>query len=653
VKRWLLLAGALALWPSAALATPWAVAFAEPTATPAPPTLDDPVLDDLFVQLKAGGLLDPSEATLEQFEARLQEGQDRYVRGDALGSAVGLYGLTQDPRWDNFLEIETGSSAYYHLGVALRAHGAERTARAAFAQVLSRGPDDPYFTPAVRRTVDLALDAKDPGRGLAMLEQAMQPHTPRGDDVSEVEYLRGRALQAQGNIDEAHAAYGRVSERSRFYTAATYLQGLMWAERGKFDQAEDAFCTVVGGPEQSMSAYYVDHRYFRVRDLAHLGLGRVAHERRRHADAFYHYFQVPQDSDHLPEALFESAWTMAEEGEYAVARGLLAELRTKYPDAPQTVEARVLAATLKLYDCDFREAEADFTAFIDDMAPVADHLDEIGEDPDRVRALHTELDELRAGDLRTRADSPAHRVLLSMLDADPQYARLARKSHVLRKEAAFAGAVQVELDVMVARLADRDTAAARDGADPLDVLDDVTRLERGIAGLERQIRQAEAAGGDEASLAPERAKVAELRGRLRKLRGQAGQLLLDTPPVGSAKTKDLSSALQADAARIERIRLSALATADALDDQAATVAAARLRVLSGHIDDLMGEARMGRIDAVLGAKKKLEIEVRDMAAGKFPSELFGKLEIEGVVGDDEEFWPYEGEYWPDEYEGYR
>jgi hypothetical protein len=213
--------------------------------------------------------------------------------------------------------------------------------------------------------------------------------------------------------------------------------------------------------------------------------------------------------------------------------------------------------------------------------------------------------------------------------------------------------VQVELDVMVARLADRDTAAARDGADPLDVLDDVTRLERGIAGLERQIRQAEAAGGDEASLAPERAKVAELRGRLRKLRGQAGQLLLDTPPVGSAKTKDLSSALQADAARIERIRLSALATADALDDQAATVAAARLRVLSGHIDDLMGEARMGRIDAVLGAKKKLEIEVRDMAAGKFPSELFGKLEIEGVVGDDEEFWPYEGEYWPDEYEGYR
>jgi hypothetical protein len=67
----------------------------------------------------------------------------------------------------------------------------------------------------------------------------------------------------------------------------------------------------------------------------------------------------------------------------------------------------------------------------------------------------------------------------------------------------------------------------------------------------------------------------------------------------------------------------------------------------------MGEARMGRIDAVLGAKKKLEIEVQSMAAGRFPSELFGKLQIEGMVGDDEEYWPYEGEYWADEYEDYR
>jgi hypothetical protein len=25
----------------------------------------------------------------------------------------------------------------------------------------------------------------------------------------------------------------------------------------------------------------------------------------------------------------------------------------------------------------------------------------------------------------------------------------------------------------------------------------------------------------------------------------------------------------------------------------------------------------------------------------------------GLIGDDEEFWPFEGEYWADEYEGWR
>ena len=657
---WIAAALVGAFSPSVALAAPFGIVIQPPpagepaTATSIADGLGDPVLDDLLGKLKAGGLLDTSEATLDEFQERLQEGQDRYVQGDALGSAVLLYGLTQDPRFETFTELEDGSSAYYHLGVALRAHGAEKTARAAFANVLARGPDDPYFTPSLRRTVDLALDAKDPVRGMRQLEAALGSHTPRGDDVSEVEYLRGRALQAQGKRDEAVEAYGKVGKRSRFHTAALYLRGLMAAEEGKFDKAEDAFCEVVGGPSGKMSAYYVDHRYFRVRDLAHLGMGRVAHERRRHADAFYHYFQVPQDSDHLPEALFESAWTMAEEGEYAVARGLIAELHERFPDAPQTVESQVLAATLKLYDCDFREAEADFTKFIDEMAPVADHLDEIVADPDKTRALHAELEELESGDISARADSPAHRVLLSMLDADPQYSRLAHESVVLRKEASFAGAIQTELSVLNDKLQQRDTSAARDeGGDPLTALDEIDRLERGVAGLERQIRQAEAAGADPATLQPERDKVDELRRRLRGLRGQTGQLLADAPPIGTAQTGDLSAALTADEARIERLRLRAVRTANQLDDQAAIVAAARLRVLARHVDDLMGEARMGRIDAVLGAKKKLEIEVRDMAAGKFPPELFGKLEIEGVIGDDEEFWPYEGEYWPDEYEGYR
>lgn len=654
----LALALSLGLAPSIAGATPWAVSPPVPAAPGAEPSLEDPVLQDLLGKMRAGGLQGETAATLEDFEARLQHGQDRYVQGDALGSAVLLYELTQDPRWASFVELEAGSSAYYHLGVALRTYGAEDTARAALGQVLRRGPDDPFFTPALRRHVDLALDAKDPVRGLHDLEQSLTVDgrriEPRADDTDEVQYLQARALHERGELDAALSAYGEVGPRSRFHTAALYMQGLIHADRGEFRRAEGSFCRVVGGPNQAMSVYYVDHRYFRVRDLAQLGLGRVAHEERRHGHAFYHYFQVPEDSEHLPAALFEAAWTMAEEGEYSVARGLVAELSERYPDAPQTIEARVLSATLELYDCDFRKAEKDFTRFIDDVAPVADDLDEIIGDPDRVRALHEEITELRAGDLQARADSPAHRILLALLDEDPKYSRLSHRARVLRREAAFAGALQTELSVVLAKVQGRDTAAARSEAgDPLATLSQTDDLERGVAGLERQLRQAEAAGADPAALEPERAKIRELRQGIRGLRARAGELLVDSPPVGSARTAALADAIEADRSRIERLRLRSLANAERIDDAAAGVAASRLRSLRRRIDDLMGEARMGRIDAVLGAKKKLEIEVRDMAAGRFPPELFGKLEIEGVVGEDEEFWPYEGEYWADEYEGYR
>ena len=35
------------------------------------------------------------------------------------------------------------------------------------------------------------------------------------------------------------------------------------------------------------------------------------------------------------------------------------------------------------------------------------------------------------------------------------------------------------------------------------------------------------------------------------------------------------------------------------------------------------------------------------------AELHGRLWQEGLIGDDEEVWPFEGEYWADEYEDWR
>jgi hypothetical protein len=64
---------------------------------------------------------------------------------------------------------------------------------------------------------------------------------------------------------------------------------------------------------------------------------------------------------------------------------------------------------------------------------------------------------------------------------------------------------------------------------------------------------------------------------------------------------------------------------------------------------VLRQARLVQIDGAVGKKKRLEIEIAHLYAGKIPAELFHKLQTEGALSDDEEYWPYEGEYWSDEY----
>ena len=68
---------------------------------------------------------------------------------------------------------------------------------------------------------------------------------------------------------------------------------------------------------------------------------------------------------------------------------------------------------------------------------------------------------------------------------------------------------------------------------------------------------------------------------------------------------------------------------------------------------VLDKAKLGKVDAVIGQKRKLDIEVQDLAAGRFPEELIGRLWNASMIGDDEEYWPFQGEYWADEYEGWR
>ena len=151
-----------------------------------------------------------------------------------------------------------------------------------------------------------------------------------------------------------------------------YLRGVQRVRQGKFRDATDAFCEIAQTPDDDRYSFYVDDRYFGLKDLARLGAARVAHEEGRYDDAYYHYFQIPDDSDRLPEALFEAAWSMYQKRELPTARGLVAELLEDFPASPQTPEARLLAGYIELADCKFTEARAQFEALGTDTRLLVD-----------------------------------------------------------------------------------------------------------------------------------------------------------------------------------------------------------------------------------------------------------------------------------------
>jgi hypothetical protein len=122
--------------------------------------------------------------------------------------------------------------------------------------------------------------------------------------------------------------------------------------------------------------------------------------------------------------------------------------------------------------------------------------------------------------------------------------------------------------------------------------------------------------------------------------------LLAHPPRMAGPFVKEAQAAEALGRRLTALRAQMVETAGAL-------AADALRSLDGRLRATLAQARLAQIDAVVGKKKRLEVEIANLNAGKLPAALFHRLQAEGTIADDEEYWPFEGEFWSDEYHGFK
>jgi len=617
------------------------------------------VLDEYVKALEQKRLSPKSAEGVDELRPLLERAQRAVLDGKKDEATAILVDVVEGPRFRDFDGLAPFHTAELMLASALTERFALKSAQRVIDRVLTRGPSLAAFGPGYRRAVDIALARGDLDASAAHLASFHRESLPE-DSVNELAYLEGRAAYERADFKSAIDKLSKVTKKSRFFVNAQYLRGAIAAKTKNYKEAEARFCSITQGEKNNSYSFFIDGRFFPVRDLSYLALGRVAHETARADDAFYYYFQVPSDSERLPEAMFEAAWATYEGGDHEAALDSLDQLEARFLRSPYVAEASVLRGYVHLSRCEFAEAERRLAKFEREFTPVLREIDAVLESPSRQSGLYADLVMRAASVARLKAENQGGEptpdsLLLSLVSADPDFFRLNAELRALDAELGQSGNVPAELFAMSSRLSQGEAPKPRlveggvsDEIEAATAL--LSRTKSAVEALSLEIATLSRAGASKQD-------VAELRNTQRSLDKRVSDIesALDTQ-VRAAQTEasgpsgaDLEALLRSDQAYVAAVRSKAHRVRVELSNAADAAGKRALVELRERLAAELRRARIGRIDAVMGSKRQVEIQIESLAAGRFPPELTDALRMQTLLRDDEEYWPFEGEDWPDEF----
>ncbi|HSU39295.1 MAG TPA: hypothetical protein VLJ38_07000, partial [Polyangiaceae bacterium] len=535
--------------------------------------------------------------------ARIEDEIAAGRRDEAIGDLVYI---VESPRFAPFAQSTEGKTARFLLGDALGRGGAHDVARAYLVGLLQGDPSESAYRRAVHSLVDFGLDSERPRVFLTDLDAV--PPSASDEIRGDISYLAGRTAESEGKPNDALTEYAKVSDRSRFWAQATYLTGVIEVEQKRYKEGENAFCKVAEPKlTPKHAAFFGGSDFFRVRDLARLGLGRVAHEQYRFDDARYYYYLVPHDSERLPEALYETATTRYEAKDYRGARDAMDELHRVSTNHPYEDEAWILDSYIDLALCRFPQADHKLNEFLKRYEPVRDAAHKLASDPTAMRSLTESL--------RTGADPAAAgigvpddtaRTLGSLLRVDAGYGHATRRLAELDYQMNGLLAAIAELEEANRRLSDPKGLRAQ-AAGPLGMsnAEQQARVDAQIAELRRLIREAER-NNRQADLSALQKELEALEVRARVAR-DAEQAFARPATNGAAAGADLGVLLVQDESRAADLYTSSQGVRKQVEAEQLALAKDAFERLDRRLTRLLRRARLGRVETVLGKKRALEI----------------------------------------------
>jgi hypothetical protein len=577
--------------------------------------------------------------------AQLIEVAEADLRSGRRDQAIAvLAAAVESARFAPLARLDEGRAAVYLLGDALGRAGANELARVYLQRLLDAPQVDSWYRRAVATLVDLGLGSGDPAPYVAALSRVPATGTAWAGDVA---YLRGILHERAAAPREALAAYASVPQNSRFWAQATYRAGLLEVDQGRLGEGERWFCRIAD-PKQTpkLAPLFGGNDFFHVRDLSRLALGRVAHEQYRFDDARYYYHLVPGDSERLPEALYESATSRYESKDYAGAHALLGELAALGRHHAYEDEAYILDAYVDLGRCQFPSADRKLSEFLQRYEPVLNLARHLQTDRYALRALLAGQDAAAVSEGWSR---DVAEMIRTSVRVDAAYAVLTRQLADLDHQLSGLGAARAEIQNLASALAGSQVVARQSAPLADGPGDRLVRLEEQAAAARRLLREA---AQDTPALV---AELAAMRGELNALTASAEGLRSRLDPIDLDALPEEGQGLTELLARDGKLALSLARDAEAVRTELAlrrdALASEALARLERRLARLVRRARAGRIETVLGRKRALELEVEALSQGFLPQGAVDSLDAARYLADDEEYWPFDGEDWEDEYIG--
>ncbi len=572
--------------------------------------------------LSQKGLLEKS-LSARHLNTMLRRGEIAYLDGGSQSAAALLGALLLDPSVGRFANTPVYDNICYNLAAALHRQGAFGRSRQILMDLVSEKHNSVFHAPAFRKLIDLTLDSGQYEQSL----KALASLTTSQEEKDELAYLKGRAMIELGFEKLAPQAFAQVSRHSRFRAAALYYLGLLALEKKDTDQATSHFCSIVHQPGGGKFTFLVSQHSPAVIAQAWLALARIRHDAGQYQRAIDTYAMVPAQSAAYTNARYESAWSLYRLARHARSTKNLQKLLEQNPSHQDWPSARLLLGYTHISQCQYDEAHAEFEFL--------------------ARSL--------AGNLSARENPSTENTnsgpLAQALGLAVPLQAKERKAQSLSQAITESRHRTQQLGLMLARVsAAGQTLPAKRQALTQTAADLQADLSR-AAGLEQRMAEMEALLRQQNE--PEqmrifqsyRDQIRQARARATKAEGILSSLPLHTELGGQISAKKYLNAEQAELHSLQSTLLGLQQTADSLHE-------AGKRNRQGRAMDKIAEwARLtaiGFIDATLARKQASETEIQNLAQGRYPMELFRELAEAGLIDENLEYWPYDGEDWPDE-----